>query len=277
MTTPTLIPGMAFGEYCDLSAVNATTLLTYKGTIPARARHRQLYDIKQTTDLVKGHATHAAVLEPKVFERDFAAMPRFGDFRTKAAREQRDQWLDEHKSRITLTPDEYAESVSMRDAVMSDPATSQFFTGKGQNELTLTWTDDETGLACKARVDRVTFYHNYPALVDLKTARGIDDRDCEKAIATYNYHIRMAWYLDALMAFKPGDFRVFLVWVEKGAPYFCRYTELEDDPLREGRLQYRKLLNLHAECLKANHWQGYPEGLPVGIPNWAYELSAPRG
>ena len=279
---PVLQPGIPFGDYCDLDAVNATKLLTYRGRSCRAARYQQIHGIKETPSLLKGHALHAAVLEPDVFGKLYATQPTakelgFNDFRPRAAQVARDKWLEEHVQSVNMTRDEWNATVFMRDSILSDPTTAQFFTGKGSSELTLTWTDKTTQLDCKGRVDRLTFYHNYPALVDIKTARDVDDRECEKAIFNYGYHIRLAWYLDALMAYRPGDFRVFIVWVQNSPPYEARYTELEDDPLREGRAQYRHLLDLHAECLKKNEWPGYPEGLPVGIPQWGYKLTVPRG
>ncbi len=273
---PEIIQGMSFADYCDLDAANATTFLTYSGQSPAEARHEQIHGRDPTESLVKGHATHSAVLEPEMFERDYATMPAFGDFRTKANREKRDAWLEEHKESITLTPGEYGAATAMCDSLRGDPFIGDLFSGRGINEVTLTWTDADTGLACKARIDRLTYYHRYEAIIDLKTARDIDDYSLQKAIANYHYHIRMAWYVDALMLVKSTEFRVMLVWVLNKAPWVGRVTELDEDDLQEGRLQYRRLLKIHAECLEANEWPGYPQGVePLGLPAWAFQLHKP--
>jgi len=279
---PEIIHHLPFAAYCDLSAVNATTLLTYWRVSPQEARHVQLYDIEQTPSLVKGHATHAAILEPDVFEREYMTAPAFGNMRKKAVQEVRDKWNEEHKDSVVLTHEERESVIAMRKSVLEDPFISELFTGKGENEVTLTWTDEETGFACKARIDRlIENWHLYHVLLDIKTARDIDDGSLQKAIAAYHYHIRLGWYLDALGLVAPQsikNFRVFIVWILNRAPWTARVTEFEDDDLKEGRLQYKRLLRLHMECVTAGKWPGYPAGVePLGLPVWAFELHRPRG
>ena len=281
MTTqakPEIIYGMSFGDYCDIAAVNATKLLTYFECSPEEAYFKQTHDDKDSESLRRGHAGHAAILEPDTFERDFARMPRLGDSRTKAAKEAKAEFEEAHKDSIILTDGEYIAATSMRDSVLKDSFISEFFTGKGTNEVTVLWTDDETDLPCKARIDRLTFFHGYQVLLDIKTARDVNDYWIQKAIADYRYHIRMAWYMDALNRIKLADWRVCLVWVLNRAPWTARVTEFEEDDLLEGRLQYRSLLNTHAHCLERGYWPGYAQGIePLGLPRNRFKLHQPKG
>ncbi len=43
--------------------------------------------------------------------------------------------------------------------------------GKGMNEVSIVWVDEQTGLKCKARLDRLTVYRGYPFVLDLKTSK----------------------------------------------------------------------------------------------------------
>ena len=275
---PEIVHGMSFADYVDLDRVNASTLLTYHECSPQEARYKQVHAEKDSTSLVKGHATHAAILEPEVFAAQFASMPKFGDYRVPENKANRTQWEAEHAKSILLTESEHEAAISMRDSVLKSKTTKEFFDGDGTNEVTILWADADTGLPCKARIDRLTLYHGYQMLIDVKTARDIDDYWAQKAIADYRYHIRMTWYLDALNLIKLADWRVCLVWVLNRAPWTARVTEFEEDDLIEGRLQYRRLLDTHARCLESGYWPGYAAGIePLGLPRYAYKLHQPKG
>ncbi len=292
MSTPEKHMHMPFADYCDLDAVNASTLLTYghinnvygkptPSIVPAKARYAQIHGQPETDALVIGHASHAALLEPDTYEAEYRTQPTaaqfgFGDFRKKEAREARDKWLEEHKDAICLSDQEHQMACTVRDSVLSNPDSACMFTGKGSNEVTFTWTDQKTGLPCKARIDRFTTYHGLPALIDLKTTQRADCWEASRAVARYSYHVRMAWYMDCLNLYHKANWWVLLVWVEKAKPYLVHITQLSEDALKEGRAQYRALLNLHAQCLEAGEWPEYPEAPDVlDIPQWAYNLTAP--
>lgn len=80
-------------------------------------------------------------------------------------------------------------------AIESHPQLCKAFSG-GMPEVSIFWTDEETGVPCKARLD----YLKPLAVVDLKTFElrefGID-RTIARAVANYRYHIQAAWYLRA--------------------------------------------------------------------------------
>ena len=278
MSKVEMIDGMSFADYVNIDAVNASTLLTHWGRTPLEARYEQLHGNDSSSAMTVGSAAHAAILETNTFEDVFVTQPTagglgFGDFRTKAAREARDTWLDEHKDSVTLTDSEYATAIGMRDATKKDEFLTSLLTSPGKNELTLVWTDKGTGLKCKARLDRITTYQGWNTLIDVKTARDLDTESCKRAIAKYHYHIRMAWYADALQLLFKGkkEIRVCLMWIKNSPPYLGRVQDLEDDSLAEGRRQYKRLFKLQAEGLKNNKWPGFPDCVePVELPSWAY-------
>ncbi len=144
--------------------------------------------------------------------------------------------------------------------------------------MTVTWKDEETGLDCKGIIDRVCEWNGYTALIDLKTCVDADKDSFSKTIGNYGYHVRAAWYLDALNKIKPMDRRFFFVLVEKSPPYLCNWFDAHDDNdalINEGRKVYRRLLKQYAECLKTREWSGYPVSdspEPISLQKWDYEL-----
>jgi len=275
---PKLIPGLSFADYCKIDAINISTLLKLEGVTPEEGYYAMTHDLDDTTSLVKGHATHAALLEPAVFDATYACMPDFGDGRTAAAKKAKADWLEANGSKIPLTPEENAAAVGMRDKILGRPFLKEFFSGEGQNELTVIWTDAKTGLDCKARLDRITVVYGYQTLIDLKTARGLADYQIQKWQAEFHYFIRMAWYTDALNLIHPSDWRMVFVWACNEPPHVVRATEMDDEAIEEGRARWRALLDLYADCKKSGHWPGYPDGIEVvNIPQWAYRLTTPKG
>lgn len=267
--------GLSFAAYCDIDALNISTLLHFDGVTPMAGRHAMLHSKAETEALVRGHASHAAVLEPKVFESLYCKMPLPGPFRTKAAKEERFNWDSAHKDSIILDAKDYGVAVAVRDALMKSWA-SELFTGAGQNEVTILWADPQAGIECKARIDRLTDYYGQ-SIIDLKTARSLADFHLVKAITNYHYHIRMAWYTDALRAIHDGEFRQILVWCCTAAPFEVRATEFEEPQIEEGRCHYRALLEKFAQCREADEWPSYPAGIDVvALPKWTYRYTSPE-
>src|SRR3546814_4036406 len=64
-----------------------------------------------------------------------------------------DAWEAENAGKIVLSADDFALIEAMHTALMRDPDVAAIF-DEGDSEVTLRWTDEATGLQCKARADR---------------------------------------------------------------------------------------------------------------------------
>jgi exodeoxyribonuclease VIII len=272
---PEMRPGLTFDEYCAIDAVNVTKLLSYLDQSPEEALWEQVHQKGDTAATTKGHAAHAALLEPEAFERDYAACPKFG--RKKADLDLKAKWEAEHANSVQVSDAAYNEAIAIRDSILKNPDVNEFFTGKGQNEVTVVWTDEETRLLCKARIDRITFYHGYPTVLDLKTASDIDVDGIHYAVMKYHYHIRLASYVAAMNALKPANYLPAIVWVKNTPPYTARATQFDEPEMKEGLAGYRHLLTRHAECAKANYWPGY-KGAPevIEFKPWDFRFTNPQ-
>jgi len=272
---PEIKMGLSFADYCQIDAVNATKLLNMIGNTPAMARWLCDHD-EETEALVRGHAAHSALLQPEVFATLYAKKPGFNR-RTNAGKEEEAAWDEAHKGNVTVPEPDHELALILRDKILKTPHMAELFGGAGQNEVTILWTDKETGLDCKARVDRLTEYHGYQMLVDYKTTRSTDDYHLMKTIADLQYHARMAFYMDALNVVHATEWRVVLAWACTVAPYEMRLTEFLDNDMDEGRAVYRHCLTRYAECMKSGEWPSYAAGIePLGLPRWAYKFTTPK-
>lgn len=123
----------------------------------------------------------------------------------------------------------------------------------------------EDGIKLKVRPDLLT----RDKLVDWKTT-ALDDLTEEsitKAIIKYGYHISLSMYQFVLHEIEGKWYTPILVFVQKQAPYdavmcdigeWCYQYDKTYDVVTMGcgALEFRRLLDLHAECVSKNEWPG---------------------
>src|SRR3546814_4013827 len=80
---------------------------------------------------------------------------------------------------------------------MRDPDVAAIFE-EGDSEVTLRWTDEATGLQCKARADRWNRLRRYMAA--LKTTDDASERGFGRSVVKYGYDVRHAHYFEGARA-----------------------------------------------------------------------------
>src|SRR3546814_14183693 len=85
----------------------------------------------------------------------------------------------------------------MHTALMRDPDVAAIF-DEGDSEVTLRWTDEATGLQCKARADRWNRLRRYMA--DLKTTDDASERGLGRSGVKYGYDVTPAHYCERTRA-----------------------------------------------------------------------------
>jgi exodeoxyribonuclease VIII len=228
---------------------------------PLAYRHGMLVEREDTPSLRFGRAVHCRVLEPDAWASRYAVWD--GHRRGKAW----EQWEAEHAGFEILTAAEHERARACADAVIAHPVARRHL-HDGIRERALSWTDEETGLPCKARVDSVNGH-----LLELKTAADIDPRRFAAAAYRYGYHGQLAFYGDGLIA---SGFALesdpALVCVESVPPHDVIVYAIDSGLLELGREYYRSCLRRLAECLASDEWPGLaPTGeMALILPDWAH-------
>jgi exodeoxyribonuclease VIII len=233
---------------------------------PALYRHRLDNPQREQTPAQRfGTLAHTIVLEEARFHESVALAPKV-DRRTKAGREQWDEFTAAHPGKEIITEEEFREFVALRDAIRAHPAASSALEHASAIEPSLYWTDVDTGVACRARPDLV---RRDGIVVDLKTAQDASAGSFAREAIKYRYHVQAAFYLDALRAIEwEADAFVFVV-VEKAAPHLVQVFAADADFLNAGRAAYKADLLRYKSCREKNEWPGYsPDVLPLGLPGW---------
>lgn len=201
------------------------------------------------------------------------------NYRTKAAREQRDAAHAAGKVPVLVgagANDDFAAEIgkaqAMADSVLAHPIAGELLTHpRNLVEQAIYATDPKTGVRLRGRTDCLHFADDgRVTIIDIKTSATVNPAEMVRKWFNLNYFMQDAWYRDLLVAAGLADDPDFVfVGVEKEPPYLvtvARYTELARE---EGRRRNRRAIDLYAECMETGVWPGYTtEIVPLGLPGW---------
>lgn len=193
------------------------------------------------------------------------------DYRTKAAQMERDE--ARAAGLIPVLRHEHDVAVQMARVLGEHPVASRLLApGTGQAEVSLFYTDPDTGIDLRGRLDWLPFVRPGRRMIipDYKTAVSANPADFAKNAANYGYHMQDSWYSDAAKAKGLDDNPSFVFIVqEKNPPYLVSVIELDEPSKQLGRAQNRRAIQLFKECTETGHWPGYSDDVElVGLPVW---------
>lgn len=245
----------------SLSVSGAKLLLP--PSCPAKFRWQMSNPRKPKREFDFGHVAHTLILG-KGAEVVVIDAP---DFRTKDAREQRDQ--AHARGQVPILQSEYSKALLMAGAVLDDPIAGPLFAegSGGQAEMSLYATDPVTGVQLRGRTDWLT-----TDIDDVKTSTTANPAELERKFWTLSYFMQAAWYIDLVKALGLSDDPEFrFVVVEKEPPHIVTVVRYTADAIAEGRRLNRQAIDLYARCKAADHWPGYTDQIvTIDLPRWAY-------
>lgn len=253
---------------------------------------------KETPAKVLGNAIHVSILEPERFEKEYVREPDKKDYPkcldtledykrackeidlpvtgTKATLKNHllgggylahEFWDEQYRllvgNKKVLSESDWRITKAITSRVRKHPAASELFK-YGQAEQSIFWTDPDTGVKCKGRLDWITDEH---VIVDLKSTTDASPEGFQRSISKYRYYVQAAMYVDGMQAVTGYDFDfVFAAW-EKHAPYASALYYATPEMIQAGRMEYKRLLKIYAKCLESDTWGGYSqEILPIDLP-----------
>ena len=246
-------------EYHAIDAVS-NSLITQILRSPAHARAYLTTPREPTKAMEFGTAFHAAILEPEKFAAQYAVFD--GDRRTKDGKAEYER-LTPAGIKL-LSADDMATIQGMMSSVHSHVAAAELLR-EGEAELSVTWTDDATGLPCKCRPD----WWIGDTLVDVKTTDDASPNGFMRAIVKYGYHRQASWYLRGT-----GCKRFKFIAVEKSSPYAVGVYELDALSLNQGWSECDRALEIWEESNLRGVYSAYSDECElISLPNWAFEDS----
>jgi hypothetical protein len=177
--------------------------------------------------------------------------------------------------KVPVKPEALPIVMDMVDALQAHPSAWPLLS-VGDTEMTIVWTDPDTGVRCRALLDILpAAVGGIIQLADYKTARKVDQDAIERAIDEYGYHIQMAFRRRGLRALGLADeVECFDICQQTERPHLVNVVELDEPSLRVGDFEVREALKTYAECARTGVWPG-PGGGPAGtdpvlagLPYW---------
>lgn len=258
----------ASDRYDAIDAVNWSSLV-HLATSAKLLEWRRTHPRDETTALRVGLAIHCAILEPDRFSTAYITKPDLGDGRTKAGKIRRAQWnASRDPNAVVLDADEYELVTRCAESARAHPAVRDMLRG-GRAEEVIVWTDEETGLRCKGRLDYLA--PNY--VLDVKSTSAETIGALVREVAGRLYHGQLAFYLDGAIASRRLHelaSQALIIGVQTVEPYDVIPARLGSEWIERGRSLYRGLLRRYADCQAAGWWPGLAPGVvDLWVPPWA--------
>ena len=261
---------------------------------------------KESAALHFGIASHAAMLEPELFDSLFVrkitkedndnfltsdaaikaylkAAGRTG-YTTKPFNElvqlalecdenvkifQLEVILQEYNSidKTMVKGEDYDQILLMRKTLFNDPANVELFDGATFELSVVCEVEIENEwYKVKIRPDIVTKNGEVP---DYKTTRDIRGDAFGRQAHEAGYWLKQAFVGDVLKAAYSQSFKMGLLAQAKSSPFIPQLYWMTDQQLQIGREQYQFALKYHKQCVDNDNWPAYFDGaVELPTPEW---------
>jgi PDDEXK-like domain of unknown function (DUF3799) len=253
--------------HADASAISSSVLKLILRS-PAHCAAYLRDGTPETPRMLNGRALHAALLEPGVFARAFAVLPKV-DRRTKAGKAQWSAFEQEHADKQLIRAEDCDYIGRLQVGLSRHKRARQLAELDGEAELSLYWNDRTTGLRLKARPDRIL--RALPILVEVKSTADAQREAFAKRIVAYDYHLSLAMYLEGVREVLQRDLNPVFFVIEDRTFELCLYKP-DAQMLRLGYQRFRTAVERYARCAETQRWPGYqPDARieEISLPRWA--------
>lgn len=248
MTRPVydLLPGI---RRSDLWKINKS---------PFHFHYEMEHPAEKTPALLFGAAAHKYILEQDSFFDEYAIAPNV-DRRTKAGKEEWNEFCMncDDNDLEPITDDDLRTIIEMNNAIDAHPVARRLLTG--EHEKIFTWTDPQTGEACKVKTDCLTEFNGKKWIVDYKTTESCENGAFERSCRRYGYKFQAGMYREGVFQNTLEEYGFAFVAQEKTEPYAVRVYFCSKDFVDEGYDQFRTLLGLYHICNVSDYWPGYSD------------------
>ena len=277
MTYPSVDREMDFDTYlsdpCEEPSMTATIARRLQQVAPARLRLEvdrlnPERERRASREMDVGTAAHALITG----SGDEIAVIRANDYRSKAAREDRDAARLEGKT--PLLEREYDAVIAIADAFHRQIRETAL--ARWAERLDAAWAEPsifwrEAGAHCRCRPDLLWADgiegDPTPTALHFKTIG--DVKGLDRHAVDMSWDVTWAHYGAGIEAALGAEPRQLFVAQERAAPYLLRVLDL-DEAFREcGREQRSRALDTWARCVASDRWPGYAGGVEtLECPAW---------
>jgi exodeoxyribonuclease VIII len=188
---------------------------------------------------------------------------------SQAAKEWWTAFGEEVAGRTIVPAADYAITQLQLDAIAANKTISEVL-ATGDGEVSMFWTDEASGVYCKARADWAQKNDSGDWLMDLKSTVDESPDGFSRSAARMGYHRQAAHYLAGWKACTGRNAQFMFAAVTSAKPVLAVPYVLTDEIAEQGRDEVDELLALYANCQKSGTWPTYGDGLMLlDFPAWA--------
>lgn len=233
---------LSYEEYDSIPAFRSHDLTS---VIKCPFSWKNKKDLVQTPALLEGRVQHTVFLEHHKFDDEFVIQPKI-DRRTKAGKEEYEDFMASVGNRSVITQDMYDTCMERREVV-------QDYVPKDTDKVEHTLVFEWHGQPFKCRMD----WYDGVYVWDLKTCRDASPRGFRGAINAFNYHMQAALYVDACRALdlRADGFKFLAQEKQDPFPYVI-YT-LSDEALKYAQAKNQQALQLLLRCQNEDDFKPY--------------------
>lgn len=224
---------------------------------------------KETSAINIGSAFHTYILQPELFDKQFAVEPKKVLLKD-VGREEFDAYKAqlsalEKAGKSILSHKEYKTILAMADKFKNNKDVELALDG-GEIENSFFWFDEDNKLGLKARPD---VYFNNGVVLDIKTSNDASPRHYQNDMIKYGYHIQAAMIKDGVKRIENVDISHFInIVIETKYPHNIGIYFIDETAIDFGHAKYRKILQDLKVAIETNKFQDYGTHT-IGLPKWA--------
>jgi hypothetical protein len=220
-----------------------------------------------------GTLTHALVLEPGTFSREYAVFSGKKDGRDSDFK----AFCVTNAGRNVIDEAELASARELADKVLNRKVLGRPFgdlVAEGIPEASLFYTDPVTGIRCRARIDLL----HPEGIFDLKTTMHPTANAWTRQALSLHYDMQSYMYTLAVSLYQgvtsPPPF-VFIA-AENERPHSIGVYRAGGSFLENGGCKYQAALGGYAACCKVGHWPDASTDATLEINHWQAMTERPN-
>ena len=219
---------------------------------------------EQTEAMLLGSAFHSYILQPEKFNAEFRVFndepicKEIGGKMPRATTKYK-EWLQTLPTDKTLLK---AEKIMYFDIFENKLQNDKIFSAIMKNAIIEEkiifqyQVTDDIVVECSAVPDIVNLERKI--IVDLKTCQSAETSKFTKDVATLDYHMQAAMYIQACKQhYGDGDWTFMFLACETNEPYLYQWFECENQLVAMGKSDVEMLLLLWNDCLTNGFDRGY--------------------
>lgn len=206
-----------------------------------------------------GSATHMMLLEKRV---DGIVIVDAADWRTKAAKEQRDAARANGQFPVLRYQFEKMEAATIAARQFIDTTELAGILETGIIEQTLLWEDG--GAYCRCKPDVLSM--DKRIVLDYKSTENAEPEAFIRQIGRMSYDLQAEWYVRGVKDLTGVEPVFVMLAQEITAPYACSLVALSNAYREVGKVKVSRALAIWSKCVRDNAWPAYSTRIAYAEP-----------